>query len=117
MPAQTGHEVAGGVLAGERVDIRAQPLRVQVNGLNGTGRGPLERHVLQDMADAIGERRLVARAHMQEHAHTGALHMGHGNGEQSHAVRKGMKEGDDAFRRQFDHAHRPSGSCSLMPMP
>ena len=103
VPAQAGHEVAGGVLARERVDIRAQPLRIQVDGLHGAGGGPLERHVLQDMADAVGDRRLVAGADAQEHAHTGALHMGHGNGEQPHPVGKRVEGRGGALRLQPDH--------------
>ena len=53
MPAQAGHEIAGDVLAGEGVDLRAQPLRIQVDLLHGTRVRAFERHVFQHMADPL----------------------------------------------------------------
>src|SRR5256885_13341894 len=55
------HEIAGDVLAGEGVDLRPQPLRIQVDLLHGTRVRALERHVFQHMADPVAGGGLVDR--------------------------------------------------------
>ncbi len=88
MPAQAGHEIAGDVLAGEGVDLRTQPLRIQVDLLHGTRVRALERHVFQHMADAVAGGGLVAGAHAQEHTHADALQVRHGQRQQPDPIRK-----------------------------
>jgi hypothetical protein len=104
--AQAGHEIAGGILASEGVDIGAEPLRVQVDGLHRTRGRALERHVLQDMADPIGGGLFVARSHPHEHADTGAADMGQRDRQQSHPVGKGLDDGGvaaDGGQLNFRH--------------
>jgi hypothetical protein len=91
MPAQAGHEIARDVLSREGVDLRAQPLRIQVDLLHGTRMRALERHVLEHMADAVAGGGLVAGAHAQEHAHADALQVRHGQRQQPDPVREGAQ--------------------------
>src|SRR5206468_822462 len=87
----------------------------------------LEDHVLDEVADAALEGRLVAAAALQPHSHRHAAHVGHGFGEEGDAVRKdllddhrlGWKERDVSMgpgTAQSTGPARPrSGSCSPTP--
>jgi hypothetical protein len=83
---ETAHVEGGVVLVGVRVDLGTQALGVEVDALAIARVRALERHVLDHMADAIEQPRLVQAAGADEHAQAHRLPPGHGDGDGAQAV-------------------------------
>jgi hypothetical protein len=97
--------VARVLLGGEGVELAADPVyrRGDVTRL-GAALSALEEDVLGEVSDAVGVRRLVARAGRQHDQARHRLRLGHGRGQHPQAVRQlGTLEGP-RLRRRF---HRP----------
>src|SRR5207247_877416 len=87
----------GRVLLGrEGVHVAADGVDLFRDALGGAVRGPLEHHVLDEMADAALRVRLVAAAALQPDADGDAAHVRHGLGQESEAI------GEDVF---LNHAY------------
>ena len=83
---EAAHVVRGVVLVGVRVDVGAEALGVPVDLLAAARARALERHVLDEMADAVEAPVLVAAAGAHEHADVDALEMRQGDGDDADAV-------------------------------
>ena len=82
-------QVEGGVLlGGEGVHVAADGVHLGRDVLGRAGAGPLEDHVLDEVADSRLRGGLVAAPPLQPDADGHATHVGHGFGEEREAVRK-----------------------------
>ena len=97
--------IGGGLDAGGGVEVAADRLDLLGDLARGAPRGALERHVLEQMRDAVLVRLLVAAAGADPDAERGGLQMRHAVGDDRQA---GRKAGD------FDaHAAAPSRAARL----
>ena len=83
---QAAHVIRGVVLVGVRVDVGAEPLGVEVDLLAAARVRSLERHVLDEMADAVQAPALVAAAGSNEDADVDALQVRQGDRDDANAV-------------------------------
>ncbi len=82
-------QVEGGVLlGGEGVHVPPDGVHLGRDLLGRAGAGPLEDHVLDEVADPRLGRRLVSASPLQPNADGHAADVGHGFGEEREAVRK-----------------------------
>ena len=95
------HVVRGVVLVGVRVDVGTEPLGVEVDLLAAPRVRALERHVLDEVADAVQALGLVAAAGAHEHADVDALQVREPDRDDANAVgeRRDRRVGIDARRR------------------
>ena len=83
---QAAHVVRGVVLVGVGVDVGAEPLGIEVDLLAGALVRALERHVLDEVADAVEAPALVAAAGADEHADVDAPQVRQADGDDANAV-------------------------------
>ena len=107
VPRHAAHVEGGVVLVGVGVDVGAELLGVEVDLLAAAPGRALERHVLDEVADAAFLPALAGAAAVHEHADAGALQVRQGNGDDAHAVAEGGEQGV-AGRGQGRHE---SGHC------
>ena len=90
---QAVHVEGGVVLVGVRVDLGAEPLGIEVDALAVAAFGAFERHVLDDVADAVLRRAFMLAAAAHEHADLDGFELRRFDGDDAHAVGKGGDAG------------------------
>ena len=82
--------VVDGLLArGVRIEVCAEVLHLELEGVLGATAGALESHMLEEVGGAVGRVRLCARASVYPHTHGRGLSMWMCLGRDSKAVREG----------------------------
>ena len=88
MLGQRLHVEADGLLAGEGVQVAADRIHLAGDVLRRARARALEEHMLDKVRDAVGLRRLAARAAFDPHSHGHRTHILHALGQHDQAVRQ-----------------------------